>query len=116
MVERVMPGLRPARWLVAAGLAATALWAAQPAAHAVSAAVSIKDASCLPGLVTVLAGDSVIWTNNDAGPRGVRTSNGPEKFESPQLGPGDAWSRTFPVRGTYEYTCGGSAPAKVIVR
>lgn len=58
-----------------------------------------------PASITVKAGDTVTWTNDEK-----RTSHSvlfkSESLESDRLMPGDTYSRTFDKAGKYPYTCG----------
>ena len=58
-----------------------------------------------PASVTVNAGDTVTWTNQDAAAHTVVVSSGPETFSSPTLQTGQSFSFTFTKAGTYSYYC-----------
>jgi plastocyanin len=62
--------------------------------------VSIGD-NFSPRDVTISAGDSVTWTNNDSSPH-TATGNG---FDSGMLTQGQRYSHTFAQSGTYDYVC-----------
>jgi plastocyanin len=68
-----------------------------------SAQVVMKDIAFDPQTITVNAGDSVTWTNEDSVSHTVVADNG--EFESGQLGQGETFSFTFASVGTYPYTC-----------
>jgi plastocyanin len=63
--------------------------------------VSISNFAFVPATVTVPAGSTVTWTNNDATAHDV--SGGPLK--SPTLNQGRSYSFTFATPGTYDYIC-----------
>jgi plastocyanin len=67
--------------------------------------VAIKDYAYDPAQLTVNVGDTVVWTNEDSAPHTVTVSDGPEKFNSPNLNKGDSFSYTFTKPGTYNYYC-----------
>jgi amicyanin len=58
-----------------------------------------------PRTLTVTAGDTVTWTNQDQAPHDVKTTSGPASVHSPMLGKGGSWSHTFTTPGTYGYVC-----------
>jgi plastocyanin len=77
---------------------------AAPAGGA-SAAVAIGDFAFGPGDLTVSAGTTVTWTNGDAAPHSVRSTN--RGFDgSGTLSKGGTFSFTFPNAGTFPYICG----------
>ncbi len=59
----------------------------------------------MPAAVTVAAGDTITWTNQDDAPHTVTSSGGPATLDSPQLDKGQSWSYTFTRTGTYNYYC-----------
>jgi plastocyanin len=67
------------------------------------AAVTIKDYAFTPATLTVAAGTTVTWTNNDAVPHTATASDG--SFDSGNLNPGQSFSFTFSTPGTYPYVC-----------
>ncbi|WP_405804384.1 cupredoxin family copper-binding protein [Streptomyces sp. NBC_00210] len=58
-----------------------------------------------PRTLTVTAGSTITWTNQDTAPHDVKTTSGPHSFHSPMLDKGDSWSHTFTSPGTYGYLC-----------
>ena len=56
-----------------------------------------------PGRITIKAGDSVTWSNNDSRDHTVTASNG--SFASGNIKPGGGFSFRFPKPGTYPYSC-----------
>ena len=58
-----------------------------------------------PRTLTITAGDTVTWTNQDQAPHDVKTTSGPASIHSPMLNKGGTWSHTFATAGTYGYVC-----------
>jgi len=94
--------------LTAAVLALTGL-ALLPAAPAARAAathrIAMSGYAFSPRSMTVTAGDTVVWTNDDTAPHDVKTTSGPVTVHSPMLSKGGTWSHTFTTPGTYAYVC-----------
>jgi len=83
----------------------TAAAATAPAAAVASSAVAIDNFSFTPAAITVKAGTTVTWTNNDEEPHSVVSSQ--EPMRSPTLaGRASTFSHTFTKPGTYAYNCG----------
>jgi plastocyanin/sugar lactone lactonase YvrE len=83
-----------------------AVTAATPAAGEATgtqAAVEIKDYAFTPPTLTVAAGTTVTWTNNDAVPHTATASDG--SFDSGNLNPGQSYAFTFSTPGSYPYVC-----------
>ncbi|HJW76099.1 MAG TPA: plastocyanin/azurin family copper-binding protein [Thermoleophilia bacterium] len=84
-----------------------------PTAPAVGgAAVTIEDFAFAPQTLTVKTSTTVTWTNNDAAPHTVASTDSISTdakttgmFESGSLGKGDTFSFTFTKPGTYFYVC-----------
>jgi amicyanin len=78
---------------------------AAPATAAPVAAdsVTIHNFAFGPQVVTVKAGTTVHWTNNDTEAHTVTSDTG--AFNSPVLQPGAGYSFTFTKPGTYSYHC-----------
>ncbi len=94
---------------LAAGAAAVALLAGaglagggHPAA-ADTAAVSINNFAFMPASVTVTAGSTVTWTNNQSVTHTVTADDG--SFDAGRLSPGQMFSMTFSAAGTIAYHC-----------
>ena len=79
--------------------------AAFPAAsaQAADAEVQIDQFAFAPQRVTVKAGTTLIWINDDDIPHTVTSSN--KSFKSNALDTKDKFSFTFTTPGTYEYFC-----------
>jgi amicyanin len=65
--------------------------------------VAIRNFAFGPQVVTIKAGTTVHWTNNDTEAHTVTSDNG--VFHSPVLQPGASYSYTFTKPGTYSYYC-----------
>jgi plastocyanin len=78
--------------------------AAPPTAVPVAAdSVTIRNFAFVPQVVTVKAGTTVHWTNNDTEAHTATSDTG--AFSSPVLQPGAGYSFTFTKPGTYSYHC-----------
>ncbi len=55
--------------------------------------------------ISIPVGGTVQWTNPGPLSHNVAILNGPEVNVSPEVKPGDTWSMTFTVPGTYHYFC-----------
>lgn len=77
-------------------------------------AVSISGFAFNPNTITINAGDTVVWTNNDGAVHTVKFSDG----ESPTIAKGDTYEKTFNTPGEFSYICGihTSMQGKVIVK
>ena len=76
-----------------------------PAAHAAGHQVVMSGYAFGPRTLTITAGDTVTWVNQDSAPHDVKTTSGPESIHSPMLDKGGTWSHTFTVAGSYGYVC-----------
>ncbi|MFF3455233.1 cupredoxin family copper-binding protein [Streptomyces sp. NPDC002730] len=93
----------PALLLVAA---ASLMGLPSTAAHASSQyQVRMSGYAFTPRSLTITAGSTVTWTNQDTAPHDVKTTSGPHSFHSPMLDKGGSWSHTFTSPGTYGYLC-----------
>ena len=66
-------------------------------------AVAIDDFAFAPTTIEIVAGDEVTWSNVDAAPHTVTSTQG--LFGSETLDPGDSFAFTFEEPGTYPYRC-----------
>jgi plastocyanin len=66
--------------------------------------VEIKDFKFNPQTVTIPAGTTVIWTNNDSTIHAVLANTGNE-IDSGTISPGETFAHMFNNPGTYEYHC-----------
>ena len=87
---------------VAALLATTAVFPAR-AAQAADTEVKIDTFAFAPQRLSVKAGTTVTWTNNDDIPHTIVASA--KLFKSSALDTRDKYSFTFAAPGTYEYFC-----------
>jgi plastocyanin len=80
--------------------------AATPASvkAATEAAVSIKDFAFHPDSITVPAGGSITWTNDDTVPH-TATGNDRSVLQSGTIKPGESFTQTFDTAGSYDYFC-----------
>jgi amicyanin len=69
---------------------------------AASAKVSIANFAFDPATLTIKAGTTVVWTNNDVVAHTVTFT---DVANSPVLNRGDTFSRTFTAPGTFSYIC-----------
>lgn len=67
-----------------------------------TAAVSIENFSFSPATLTISAGTTVVWTNNDTAGHNIKS----DSFNSPMLSKGQTFEFKFDNKGTYEYSCG----------
>lgn len=93
-----------ARWLVALLVAAAALLAAAtPGAAADALDVHIPGTFFSPSAISVVAGDTVTWTNDTFTTHTVTADDG--SFDSGRLGSGGRFTQTFATPGRYRYYC-----------
>jgi plastocyanin len=78
--------------------------------------VEIKNFSFSPASLTVKAGDTVTWTNNDTATHTVTADD--NSFTSSDLAPGASFKHTFAKAGTVAYHCSihPSMTATVVVQ
>ena len=94
-------GGQPAR--LAAMATMTTPTTAQSADAADGTQVIIASFQFTPATLTVAAGTTVTWTNNDSLTHTVTANDG--SFDSSNLKPGQQFSYTFNTPGTYSYHC-----------
>ncbi|MFF3073420.1 cupredoxin family copper-binding protein [Kitasatospora sp. NPDC057904] len=70
-----------------------------------SDSVAIKNFAFAPAAVTVKAGTTVTWTNQDSEPHTVTGQNNTGPLNSKALTTGQSYSYTFTTPGTYSYLC-----------
>jgi plastocyanin len=102
-------------WVTAAFLSHT------DSAAAATVTVNMVGTSFNPGTITIDPGDTVVWNNTSELPHTVSASD--NSWDSGNLNPGQSYSRTFTVPGTYRYYCkyhgnaqGGGMAGTVVVR
>ncbi|MGN9756602.1 plastocyanin/azurin family copper-binding protein [Streptomyces sp. SD31] len=74
-------------------------------ASAATYRVAMSGYAFSPATLTVTAGSTVTWTNQDTAPHDAKTTSAPAAFHSPMLNKGGSWSFTFTTPGTYAYYC-----------
>jgi plastocyanin len=98
---------RPVLWCVATlvlvlcsmGLSAAAAGARKPATHT----VTIDASRFEPELLTVKAGDTVVWVNKDIVAHTATSQAG--TFDSGIIVPGKSWTYKLKQTGEFAYTC-----------
>lgn len=75
------------------------------AAGAKEVQVSIKDHAFIPAILSIQAGDTVIWTNHDQDPHNAIEKSAARVFHSPALDTQETYAFTFTKPGAYEYFC-----------
>jgi plastocyanin len=81
----------------------TAAGAAAVTAAASPATVDIDNFTFTPAALTVTAGTTVTWKNEDDSPHRIGDKNG--TFKSAALDTDDSYSHTFVAPGEYPYIC-----------
>jgi plastocyanin len=119
--RKEMPKIKWILGLAAIAVAAFALTSGTRAIPAVGASdkpeIKIDNFSFGPATITVPAGTTVTWTNNDDVPH-VVTSDDNKMFKSKALDTDDHFSFTFTKPGTYKYYCAihPKMTAKIVVQ
>jgi len=68
--------------------------------------VAIRDFAFHPDSIAVPAGATVTWVNCEIPPQEPHTTTSDASmWDSPELNPGDRYSHTFAVAGTFPYHC-----------
>jgi plastocyanin len=117
--------MKNARWILGFVLAALVAFASiavtQPGVakagdQSASAEVKIDNFTFGPASLTVAAGTTVTWTNNDDVPHTVVSED--KIFKSKALDTDDKYSYTFTKPGTYNYFCSvhPKMTAKIVVQ
>jgi plastocyanin len=75
----------------------TAAPAAKPATHT----VVMEAVSFQPAVLTIRAGDSVVWLNKDPFPHTATA----DTFDSKVIAPERSWKHTLEARGEFPYVC-----------
>ena len=65
--------------------------------------VSIANFTFTPAEITIAAGESITWTNDDGAPHGLAYEDGAKGTDL--LLPGASFNRQFDRPGTYDYSC-----------
>ena len=98
-----MPRLRLAACAAAAAVIGFGALGAALAAGPGGAPITIDNFTFSPPTLTVAAGTTVTWTNNDDIPHTVRAVDG--SFHSKAMDTADSYSFTFTKPGVYSYFC-----------
>jgi plastocyanin len=98
-----MPPSGGRRSFVRAALIGATLLALGASAHAEDAKVKIDNYTFEPQKLTIKAGTTVTWKNQDDIPHTVTSTT--RAFKSKALDTDDSFSFTFTTPGTYEYFC-----------
>ena len=93
---------RRAVWRPALVLAAVVAAALPPSVDASTVTVHLGD-SLTPRTLTVAPGTTVRWSNESGNRYRMRSRTGPVEFDSGNIEPGESYSFTFTVPGTYPY-------------
>ena len=64
--------------------------------------ITIKNFAFSPNTVSITAGTTVIWKNEDSVAHSIKS----DTFNSQLINPGDSVEIKFSTAGTYNYTCG----------
>ena len=72
-------------------------------ARAATHTVTVANFAFSPPTVTITAGDTVTWTNEDSAVHTATSTTG--AFDSGDLAQGESYSFTFTTPGTYAYLC-----------
>jgi len=75
---------------------------AQPKETGTGNMVTIQNFAFSPATLTIKAGTTVTWTNNDSATHTIKSN----AFNSGNLTTGDKFQFTFSNPGTYAYSCG----------
>lgn len=101
-MRTIKAGIRVATAFGVVLLVAAATFAAR-SAQATDAEVDIDQFTFLPQRITVKAGTTVTWINEDDVPHTIVSSS--KVFKSKALDTADKFSFTFTTPGTYDYFC-----------
>jgi plastocyanin len=96
VVPLVVAALGLLSWSSSPGAAADA---PKPATHT----VTIEGTSFQPAMLTVKAGDSIVWVNKDPFPHTATSEAG--GFDSLAIQPDKSWTYTPKTKGTFAYIC-----------
>jgi plastocyanin len=94
-------------------------WSSSPGAAAdaptpVTHTVTIEGMSFQPAMLTVKAGDSVVWVNKDWFPHTATSEAG--GFDSGAIPPDQSWTYTPKTKGEFPYVCTLHLPMKGMLR
>jgi plastocyanin len=92
-----------ARVIVALAIASCVFAFAAPVSARADETVTISGFAFKPASISVKAGTTVVWVNDDSAPHIVADKAG--KFRSKTLNKGEKFSQTFAQAGTVNYSC-----------
>ena len=78
---------------------------AEAATPAAKPTITIDGYAFHPATLTVKKGAAVIWVNKDDDVHTIKSTGGPEAFNSPALDSGTQFGFVFHRAGTYRYIC-----------
>ena len=71
------------------------------------ALIAIRSFAFQPDTIRVQPGSVVTWVNCEPGNEDAHTSTSDDQvWDSPIIAPGETYTRTFSVAGTFDYLCG----------
>jgi plastocyanin len=78
--------------------------------------VALRGMNYLPATLTVNAGDTIVWKNEDIVPHTATDRR--KNFDSGSIAPGDSWRYVANRKGTYFYYCSfhPNTKGKLVVR
>src|SRR5687768_13222525 len=88
--------------LLAAALGLSGPGVAAPAAKPATHTVVMEAVAFQPEVLTVKAGDTIVWVNKDAFPH---TATAPRRFDSKSIAADRSWKYTARARGEFPYVC-----------
>ncbi len=68
--------------------------------------IIIRDYKYQPAELTIPAGTTVKWINDEKRVSHSIRFTGPDGFESERIFPGESWERLFDKPGSYPFSCG----------
>jgi plastocyanin len=77
--------------------------------------VDQRDLAFVPGEITIAAGDTIKFTNNDRTTHHVWTKDNGVNISSPALKPGESYTVTLAKAGTYVFKCHIHPKMKLVV-
>jgi plastocyanin len=92
------------------GLYVAAADAPTPVTHK----VTIEGMRFQPEVLTVEAGDSILWVNKDPFPHTTTSRAG--GFDSREIGPGKSWTYTARTKGEFPYICALHPTMQAVLR
>lgn len=87
---------------------------ASPNTQPANRTIDMSDSSFQPSIITINAGDTVIWTNRDSAPHSITGSG----VSSPAVAPNSTYKQQFNEPGNIDYACGihPQMKGKIIVK